>query len=479
MADMRPAIEIPPSPSPLDVAEPTPVHEVFYAELKDPTRCPIAATPEEIIVRMLAFACGPFFDRYNRYMNNVLRRRRFLDNRTSFLCVCKDWYRIIMAYGGFWCEYIVHPLKAREPFERWSSRMRSRPLDIWVDLDSCYLRPEPEQDELSVQDVIGFIKDKAPLCSRLTISADDDPVFTAVTEALVSVDFPELTELALLSGSLSTIPPAVISNLPAPGAFEKPLRTGASLRICGFALRWDNPAFFSRLDTLVLHYLSSGVAPTIDRLFDILEAAENLSRLSVKSVVAAGPFTRSSNVELKHLVYVHIAPAKNQTLGPMLAHMVTPSLRHLAVELEAEEDLLMFLTCPTLLASVTHLTVDGFWVPEDHIRMFYFLMPNVTSVDLVMSGRNYLLAMTDDARPLWPPVWPKLEHVYFSDVRFKEIEQVLEKRRAATRRISLMTLYYTYRDILNDKQKSWVESKVDRLELTSNWRRRWFTCNIW
>ncbi|KAJ6462345.1 hypothetical protein C8R47DRAFT_1080237 [Mycena vitilis] len=445
---------------------------MYHALLTDPTTSPVSSAALEVLLEILLLACGDY----------IGSRATFLAARGACMLVCREWREAIVNCGAFWSSYIFRPLRDRATFDLWTSRFRGHSLNLVIDLDQRVLWTAAEPGQMSVEDMLSAMLFFLPFCRSLTVEAADVVVLTALTTTLSNVTMPRLRYLAMVSGSFSSL--VSLSTVYYPGlipagvvhhaAFVPPSPGPAFIRLSGLVLTWTSHFYYSNVTTLILQYFAEPVAPTITDLHLLLRAAVSVRRLSLNGICCKQSSSMLDPLQMDKLEELQLRIAGNPSLGRLIMCMRAPSLRVFHVVMDGSYDLHCLIRSGPLLAKVTSLVLDGDLMRGYPVADFLTVLPSVTHCDMSMSCLDFFRALIKGGNRLFPA----LNSLVISDIKFSELKQFLGSRRAVEDApVPVLTVLYIrslYGCRFDAKELAWIRGQVGTLDLDPAWDNFWY-----
>ncbi|KAJ7029812.1 hypothetical protein C8F04DRAFT_1187324 [Mycena alexandri] len=386
----------------------------------------INCLPIEVIVEILAFACGS----YHRSRASFLRTRRKLAS------TCILWRLLVDAFPQFWTAFTVTPHQLVSVIDSWTSHWHARILDLVVKCDDLYSLHYPRALKSAPRMVpsrtIAVVAPYFSRCSRLRLVLDMHHALPDVLERLRRAGAYYLRTFSLTGTTLPFV------TTPPPRVVFKPkclFRTGIPglqcLKLDNTTVGWPDARFYPELHDLILLNLVFAIAPRTIQLYRALCRAAHLRWLCVQLV------------QCDDLLPLPIAPILLPDLRVVVLHLdgsvgvacvlsmcVMRSLETLTVGLDTNAEVLLLLKCASAMESVTNLSVNGTASNPALVAALYHHFPHLRILDLSRATPVYFAALrgVEDVGPMF---FSHLEELSVLGIQLDSLRRLLVERSTA------------------------------------------------
>lgn len=387
--------------------------------------------------------------------------------------MCRSWQNVVIGCGALWSSYILAPNNHYKDAITCLDRGSTFGLNLQVFITHVSTWPPPNNNQLSMEELIFLFQIYAPTCKQINITSYDTPTLTALTSAIDGVNLPRLDVLILNGEGIDFGAP---SYLPSPDSFVLSTRGPSTLKLTGLSLNWSVPTFFSHITTLILDHVWPLL--TVQDLHCVLHSSTMLARLSFNRIRFAAKLASEDGkatdldlpqIPLPALEELHMGYSKEVTRITSLIR--APRLHSFQVGFTNNNDLWALRPCAELLSSVTLLMIEGSdserWAPAIHA-----VMPNLTAIDLTWASYHLFRTMARDAVNLWP----NLQIVSASDVRYKDMRKLLDARSPHCAKLDELNIHYSsvHDDEMDHQNVQIIQRQVGRLTLNRNLEYPWY-----
>ncbi|KAJ7603703.1 hypothetical protein DFH06DRAFT_1151689 [Mycena polygramma] len=344
----------------------------------------LCGLPIELVVEILFFACGSFFEAAGT----------FVEDRASFMLVCRGWYHIICGCGRFWSSFSIVARMPACDFDLWAERVGNSSIDLRLYLDILHLHP-PAPDVVSMEDITGYLLPHISQCVDLQLHAEDIISLPSVLDVMARSDLLRTRSLSIKRFRVSS-DCSPESTRPVPHIFPRvspPLRR---LRLSDFVFSWSDLCRFVGLTDLVLHKLLDELAPAALQFAALIEHLPSLARLSLRSVGCTETAAHTISVEHPTLSVLDVCFDGQTGMSVMLARCRFPSLATFSIVFATALDTDLLYACRSILAPISTFVASGSTSGSVGLYTIYDSMPRVESVDISGGGRCMFLPFLSD-----------------------------------------------------------------------------------
>ncbi|KAJ7477585.1 hypothetical protein FB451DRAFT_1173125 [Mycena latifolia] len=187
---------------------------------------------------------------------------------------------------------------------------------------------------------------------------------------------------------------------------------------------------FTRLTTLLIHFVMSSLSPTEGKLAFVLQSNPSLVQLSLRVTTLAFPSPSAQpRILLPNLEDLELATHGDPRIGDLMMGFVVPKLKSLAFKFYTREDLDFLLRCPDLLCRVqTFIVSSNHSMLLVNIEQLLSSMPALNDLDLTYSCMDFFRALSMERFLSPQPICPLLKTFVVAEVDLASLWHFVKRR---------------------------------------------------